>query len=266
MPTKICYTIRCLYNRAGLSNNLLQTGNVAGATLYYIANNPEKQEKLREEVMSMLPDKTSPITYEILNQTRYTKACIEESLRLFPIFIGTLRTMETDVCTGGYKIPTQEYVLIFFYFILLIINYKVYEFFHRYFCSHIFVGIFKKVEDNFMTKEFSNATWHFCYENILSYFVCRQFDVVACHSLITTKSTRFPRPQEYIPERWLRGNTEFPSAKQAHSFAYMPFGFGPRSCVGQRFAMMELETLLLTVRKLSSCLIALQRLQSVESR
>ncbi|CAL1679137.1 unnamed protein product [Lasius platythorax] len=156
------------------------TGNVAGATLYYIANNPEKQEKLREEVMFLLPDKTSPITHKVLNQTRYTKACLKESLRLFPIFIGNLRTMQTDVCIGGYRIPAG-------------------------------------------------------------------FDVLACHSLITRDPTQFPRPQEYIPERWLRGNTEFPSAKEAHPFAYMPFGFGPRSCIGRRFAEMELETLLLTV-------------------
>ncbi|KAM0729123.1 putative cytochrome P450 12b2, mitochondrial [Formica fusca] len=59
------------------------------------------------------------------------------------------------------------------------------------------------------------------------------------------ESTQFPRPQEYIPEGWLRSNTEFPSAKQAHPFAYMPFGFGPRSC--RQFAEMQLETLLLTV-------------------
>ncbi|KAL6260930.1 hypothetical protein P5V15_008458 [Pogonomyrmex californicus] len=156
------------------------TGNTAGSMLYYIANNPEKQEKLREEVMSLLPDKTSPVTQEVLDQTKYAKACIKESLRLFPISLGTLRTMQTEVCLGGYKIPAG-------------------------------------------------------------------FDVVSCHDLITKEPTQFPRPEEYIPERWLRGNTEFPSAKEAHPFAYMPFGFGPRTCIGRRFAEMELETLLLTV-------------------
>ncbi|XP_011686066.1 PREDICTED: cytochrome P450 CYP12A2-like [Wasmannia auropunctata] len=156
------------------------TGNVSASLLYYIANNPEKQEKLREEAISVLPDKTSPVTPDILNQTRYSKACIKEVLRLFPIAVGNLRTMQTDVCIGGYKIPAG-------------------------------------------------------------------FDVAACHSLIAQKPTQFSRTEEYIPERWLRGNTEFPSAKEAHPFAYMPFGFGPRTCIGRRFAEMELETLLLTV-------------------
>ncbi|XP_011164781.2 cytochrome P450 CYP12A2 [Solenopsis invicta] len=158
------------------------TGNVFSSLLYYIANNPEKQEKLREEVMSLLPDKTSPVTQDVLNQTRYAKACIKESLRLFPLAVGNLRTMRTDVCLGGYKIPAG-------------------------------------------------------------------FDVIACHSVISKKPTQFSRTQEYIPERWLRGNTEFPSAKEAHPFAYMPFGFGPRTCIGRRFAEMEIETLLLTVMR-----------------
>ncbi|EFN64099.1 Probable cytochrome P450 49a1 [Camponotus floridanus] len=170
-----------------LMSGIDTTGNVAGAMLYYIASNLEKQDKLLVEVLSALPEKTSPITYDTLNRMKYTKACIKETLRLFPITIGNLRTMQTDVCIGGYKIPAG-------------------------------------------------------------------FDVIACHSLIATE--QFPQPHKYIPERWLRGDTEFPSAKQSHSFASMPFGFGLRRCVGQRFAMMELEILLMRVCKLSSCLIA----------
>ncbi|XP_029677043.1 LOW QUALITY PROTEIN: probable cytochrome P450 12a5, mitochondrial [Formica exsecta] len=91
-------------------------GNAVGATLYYIANNPEKQEKLREEIMSLLPDKTLSITYKVLNQTRYTKACSKESLRLFSIFIGNLKTMQTDVWIGGYKISAGVRAVIFFWF------------------------------------------------------------------------------------------------------------------------------------------------------
>jgi len=73
--------------------------------LYHIANNPKKQEKLREEVMSVLPDKTMPITHDILKHIPYVKACVKESLRLFPIANGTIRTMQTDVSIGGYMIP-----------------------------------------------------------------------------------------------------------------------------------------------------------------
>lgn len=65
----------------------------------------KKQEKLREEVMSVLPDKTTPITNDILKNIPYVKGCIKETIRLFPITSGILRTMQTDVVIGGYMIP-----------------------------------------------------------------------------------------------------------------------------------------------------------------
>ncbi|KAG5346985.1 C12A2 protein, partial [Acromyrmex charruanus] len=87
------------------SNNMYidRTGNVSGSLLYYTANNLE--EKLRKEVMFVLRDKTSPVTQNVLNQKRYAKVCIKESLRLFAIAVSILRTMQKDVCLGGYKIP-----------------------------------------------------------------------------------------------------------------------------------------------------------------
>lgn len=59
----------------------------------------------------------------------------------------------------------------------------------------------------------------------------------------------FPRPDEFLPERWLRNNdnTNVKASKEAHPFAYMPFGFGPRTCIGRRFAELEMETLTLKV-------------------
>jgi cytochrome P450 len=44
----------------------------------------------------------------------------------------------------------------------------------------------------------------------------------------------FPDPQSFRPERWLDG-----LAERLPRFAYMPFGGGPRICIGDRFAMME---------------------------
>lgn len=50
----------------------------------------------------------------------------------------------------------------------------------------------------------------------------------------------FPRPNEFLPERWMRETTGDLAKCREHIFAHKPFGFGPRSCVGQRFAELEL--------------------------
>lgn len=79
-------------------------------------------------------------------------------------------------------------------------------------------------------------------------FSRHQSDVMACHALLSMDPKYFPRPMEYIPERWVRGSLEYSLYKKLHEFTYMPFGYGVRACIGQRFAEMELQILLLKVR------------------
>jgi cytochrome P450 family 12 len=58
----------------------------------------------------------------------------------------------------------------------------------------------------------------------------------------------FPKSSEYLPERWLKNiePSECPVGKgKAHPFKYVPFGFGPRACIGKRFAELEIETLVM---------------------
>ncbi|RWO41326.1 MAG: cytochrome P450 [Mesorhizobium sp.] len=52
----------------------------------------------------------------------------------------------------------------------------------------------------------------------------------------------FAQPETFRPERWI-GNL----AHELPRFAYMPFGGGPRICIGQRFAMMEAVLILTTM-------------------
>jgi cytochrome P450 len=44
----------------------------------------------------------------------------------------------------------------------------------------------------------------------------------------------FPNPDKFDPDRW---TDDF--AAQLHKFAYLPFGGGPRICIGERFAWCE---------------------------
>lgn len=49
-----------------------------------------------------------------------------------------------------------------------------------------------------------------------------------------------PDANQFKPERFARGV----SGACKHPHLYMPFGFGPRTCLGQNFAMVQLKTVL----------------------
>jgi cytochrome P450 len=52
----------------------------------------------------------------------------------------------------------------------------------------------------------------------------------------------FEQPEAFRPERWLGE-----AARKVPKFAYFPFGGGPRLCVGNTFALMEMALVLATV-------------------
>lgn len=77
------------------------------------------------------------------------------------------------------------------------------------------------------------------YINIMDFAMCRD-------------EKNFPKALEFLPERWLTRqhalNKDEKTSKvnTAHNFCSLPFGFGPRTCVGRRFA--ETEMYILTSR------------------
>lgn len=52
----------------------------------------------------------------------------------------------------------------------------------------------------------------------------------------------FDKPQDFAPQRWLE-----PKAQELPRFAYFPFGGGPRTCIGNHFAIMEAVLVLVTL-------------------
>ena len=50
----------------------------------------------------------------------------------------------------------------------------------------------------------------------------------------------YPRAEEYLPERWIRG-TEL--SKLTPAFTSLGFGHGRRKCVGKRIAELEIKCL-----------------------
>ncbi|PSN42150.1 hypothetical protein C0J52_18992 [Blattella germanica] len=67
-------------------------------------------------------------------------------------------------------------------------------------------------------------------------------DIIMPLLVLSNKDKYFPQAKKFIPERWMK-NGPFSETK-VHPFISMPFGFGPRMCIGRRFAELEIETLL----------------------
>ncbi|KAF7283082.1 hypothetical protein GWI33_001488 [Rhynchophorus ferrugineus] len=87
------------------------TGKTIAAVLYYLAKNPGKQEKLRQELKTYLPEKSSPVNKDLTRASPYLKAVIKEAMRLSPIAIGILRTSVKDMVLNGYQIPKGTEVI-----------------------------------------------------------------------------------------------------------------------------------------------------------
>lgn len=77
------------------------------------------------------------------------------------------------------------------------------------------------------------------------YQVPKGTEVVMGLMMMHTDEKQFAQAQKFIPERWLKDNVDpqCPHSKDAHPFAYLPFGFGARMCVGRRLAELEIEVL-----------------------
>ncbi|XP_013779514.1 cytochrome P450 302a1, mitochondrial-like, partial [Limulus polyphemus] len=63
--------------------------------------------------------------------------------------------------------------------------------------------------------------------------------LVAQNMVACRLEENFPEPLKFKPERWLKEKAE----NKAHPFVFIPFGFGPRMCVGRRIAEQEIWVL-----------------------
>nr|XP_023028389.1 probable cytochrome P450 12a5, mitochondrial [Leptinotarsa decemlineata] len=163
-----------------LISGLDTTGKTLGSILYFLAKNPEKQAKLREEILKVLPEKDSDITAERLEKLSYLRAVIKESTRIAPAAFVSFRTTVKDLVLGGYQIPKGT--------------------------------------------------------NVTLVSICT-----------SNSSEHFKDPEKFMPERWLRETDDEYSFKKVNPFASLPFGYGPRKCIGMRFANLELELALIKI-------------------
>ena len=67
----------------------------------------------------------------------------------------------------------------------------------------------------------------------------------------------WPNPDRFDPDRFVAG-----WEKERHSYAYIPFGGGPRLCIGNQFALMEMQILLaMLVRAFTVTAVPNQRIE-----
>lgn len=83
----------------------MQTSNTTAVLLYFLATNQNCQNKLRSEIMTILPEKDSKLSVDSFKKMPYLRACMKESSRIIPIFGGTRRKLPVDIILSGYQIP-----------------------------------------------------------------------------------------------------------------------------------------------------------------
>lgn len=79
------------------------TAAVLASLLMELGRQPEYKQRVREEVESVIGDKSS-FDVEDLEQLPWITAVIKETLRLYPPAEGTTRELSEDTVLGGYKV------------------------------------------------------------------------------------------------------------------------------------------------------------------
>ncbi|KAJ8730960.1 hypothetical protein PYW08_002373 [Mythimna loreyi] len=137
-----------------------------------IANEPEIQDSIYEELQDIFGDSQRSPTVEDLTKMKYLECCIKESLRLYPSVPFLSRFIIKDIVLAGRTVPKDTMVHV-----------------------HVFD-------------------------------IHRNPDV-------------YPEPEKFRPERFLPENTV-----GRNPYSYIPFSAGPRNCIGQKYAMMKMKTLM----------------------
>uniref|UniRef100_A0A8C0GPI5 unspecific monooxygenase n=1 Tax=Chelonoidis abingdonii TaxID=106734 RepID=A0A8C0GPI5_CHEAB len=144
------------------------TSNSLCYLAYKLATHPDVQQKLQEEIDSVLPNK-APLTYNALMQMEYLDMSVNEIFRLFPLGGRLERVCKKDVEINGLTIPKDTIVVI-------------------------------------------------------------------PPSVLHRIPEYWPEPEEFRPERFSKENKEM-----MDPYTYLPFGAGPRNCLGMRFALLSIK-------------------------
>ncbi|XP_032666496.1 cytochrome P450 4C1-like [Odontomachus brunneus] len=142
-------------------------------TLLLLAEHKDIQDRVREEVNTVMKECEGKLTMTSLQNLSYLERCLKESLRLYPSVHSIARIIADDVkLRDSYVIPRGTMV-----------HLNIYD--------------------------------------------------------VNRDPNFWPNPDVFDPDRFLPEKT-----KNRHPYSYLPFSAGPRNCIGQRFAMLELKVII----------------------
>nr|XP_016929985.1 probable cytochrome P450 49a1 [Drosophila suzukii] len=87
------------------------TSVAASSTIYQLAKNPEKQQRLFDELQKVFPHREAEINQNVLEQIPYLRACVKETLRMRPVVIANGRSLQSDAVINGYHVPKGTHVI-----------------------------------------------------------------------------------------------------------------------------------------------------------
>ncbi|XP_061455417.1 cytochrome P450 3A9-like [Rhineura floridana] len=144
------------------------TSNSLGYAAYLLATHPDVQQKLQDEIDTILPNK-APLTYDAIMQLEYLDMVLSETQRLYPLGGRIERLCKKDVEINGVTILKGMVVMI-------------------------------------------------------------------PPSVLHRDPEYWPEPDEFRPERFSKENKE-----KVDPYTYLPFGAGPRNCLGMRFGLVTMK-------------------------
>jgi len=84
------------------------TANTLAWMIFYLIENPNIQEKLRQEILNVESQHSDKTEFEILSELHYVEAAIRETLRLKSIAPFLFMEPNEDVVLAGYEIPKGQ--------------------------------------------------------------------------------------------------------------------------------------------------------------
>ncbi|CAG8647251.1 22755_t:CDS:2 [Cetraspora pellucida] len=83
------------------------TSTALSWALYFLAKNPDMQDRLRKEILDIFPDRDCHPTFDQIEHLKYLECVFKEVLRMNPPVPGLVRINAKDEVLNGYFIPKK---------------------------------------------------------------------------------------------------------------------------------------------------------------